>query len=85
MLDEVFAYLTFQRKDLLDDCVSLSFNEMKDKMQMASFTFESRDFMKVRRSERDSTPRIFTLASRWASRMAKSSATSTEEDEDLPT
>ena len=41
MFDEVFTYLIFQRKDLLDDYASLSFGEMKEKMEdyRASFTY----------------------------------------------
>ena len=44
MLDEVFAYLIFQRKRLLDDFVALSFAEMKAKMRDHRAPFVRRQF-----------------------------------------
>ena len=45
VFDEIFAYLIFQRRDLLDDYVALSFKEMKEKMDDSRTPFTSRQFL----------------------------------------
>ena len=41
---EVLAYLIFQRKDLLDDYVALSFNEMKERLEELKMPFVTKPF-----------------------------------------
>ena len=44
VFDEVLAYLIFRRKDLLDDYVALSFNEMKERKNAFHTPFVTKPF-----------------------------------------
>ena len=44
MFDEIMGYLIFQRKDMLDDFLSLSFSEMKSRMDERRTPFTRRQF-----------------------------------------